>query len=145
MKTNLLRQLRWQYAADCEMMQRSLLVAFIILLCSFIGEAQTAQDSACFQVHLIDAQNNEDIPFANIVAYQNGVQVGVGTTDMDGNCHIGYLAAGKYDLKGVYVGYQASELKGVIAETRKVVDVTIKLKNGEGVLLCGGCCCCHCF
>jgi hypothetical protein len=36
---------------------------------------------------------------------------------------------GKYDVKGIYVGYQASEIKGIVVGEGKTVDVTIARKN----------------
>ncbi len=100
------------------------------------GSAAIAQNnSGSIRVTLKDKGNNEAIPFANVVAYQNGVQVGVGTTNMDGVADIKPLAPGKYDVKGVYVGYQASETKGVVVGEGKTAYVNIALSNGEGVNL----------
>ncbi len=87
------------------------------------------------KVLLKDKTNGETIPFANVVAYQGGVQVGVATTDMDGYAMIKPLAPGKYDVKGVYVGYQAQEVKGIVVGESKTAYVTIELSNGEGVRL----------
>ena len=100
------------------------------------GVAVKAQNnSGSIRVTLKDKGNNEAIPFANVVAYQNGVQVGVGTTNMDGVADIKPLSPGKYDVKGVYVGYQASETKGVVVGEGKTAYVNISLSNGEGVNL----------
>src|SRR6202008_3013514 len=45
------------------------------------------------------------------------------------------LAPGKYTVKGVYVGYQAQEVKDVIVGEGKTAYVTVQLSNGEGVKL----------
>ena len=92
-------------------------------------------NGGAIKVLLKDKTNGESIPFANVVAYQGGVQVGVGTTDMDGYAMIKPLSPGKYDVKGVYVGYQAQEIKGVVVGEAKTAYVTIELSNGEGVRL----------
>ncbi len=92
-------------------------------------------NTGAIKVLLKDKTNGESIPFANVVAYQGGVQVGVGTTDMDGYATIKPLSPGKYDVKGVYVGYQAMEMKGVVVGEAKTAYVTIELSNGEGVRL----------
>lgn len=92
-------------------------------------------NGGAIKVLLKDKTNGESIPFANVVAYQGGVQVGVGTTDMDGYAMIKPLSPGKYDVKGVYVGYQAQEIKGVVVGEAKTAYITIELSNGEGVRL----------
>ncbi len=105
----------------------------ILLLTGLSINAQSG--GGAIKVLLKDKGNGETIPFANVVAYQNGVQVGVGTTDMDGYAMIKPLAPGKYDIKGVYVGYQAKEIKGVVVSNDKTTYQTIDLENGEGVKL----------
>jgi len=114
-------------------MKRIYLLVIGLVICGFTAFAQNNNGS--IKVLLKDKGNNEPIPFANVVAYQNGVQVGVGTTNMDGECVIKPLAPGKYDVKGVYVGYQASETKGVVVGEGKTAYVTIGLSNGDGVNL----------
>src|SRR4051812_22185158 len=115
------------------MLKRIYLLVIGLVICGFTAFAQNNNGS--IKVLLKDKGNNEPIPFANVVAYQNGVQVGVGTTNMDGECVIKPLAPGKYDVKGVYVGYQASETKGVVVGEGKTAYVTIGLSNGDGVNL----------
>ena len=92
-------------------------------------------NGGAIKVLLKDKTNGESIPFANVVAYQGGVQVGVATTDMDGYATIKPLSPGKYDVKGVYVGYQTAQQNGVVVGEAKTAYVTIELSNGEGVRL----------
>lgn len=111
-------------------------IYFSIVTLLLAGASVIAQNTGgAIKVLLKDKTNGETIPFANVVAYQNGVQVGVGTTDMDGYAMIKPLAPGKYDVKGVYVGYQAAEIKGVVVGEAKTAYITIELSNGEGVRL----------
>lgn len=115
-------------------MFKKIYLSFIgLVICGLTAVAQN--NTGAIKVVLKDKGNNETIPFANVVAYQNGVQVGVGTTNMDGECVIKPLPPGKYDVKGVYVGYQASETKGVVVGEGKTAYVTISLSTGEGVNL----------
>ncbi|MES2566039.1 MAG: TonB-dependent receptor [Bacteroidota bacterium] len=109
---------------------------FSIVTLLVAGTSLIAQNNGgAIKVLLKDKTNGETIPFANVVAYQGGVQVGVGTTDMDGYAMIKPLAPGKYDVKGVYVGYQAAQQNGIIVGESKTAYVTIELSNGEGVRL----------
>lgn len=111
-------------------------IYFSIVTLLLAGSFAVAQNtSGGIKVLLKDKANGEAIPFANVVAYQNGVQVGVATTDMDGYATIKPLAPGKYDVKGVYVGYQPQEMKGVNVSESKTTYITIPLENGEGVKL----------
>ena len=82
------------------MFRKIYLLAVGLLVCSFNSFAQN--NSGGIKVTLKDKSNNEAIPFANVVAYQNGVQVGVATTNMDGEAIIKPLAPGKYDVKAAY-------------------------------------------
>ncbi len=107
-----------------------------VVLVVFTGLAALAQTgNGAIKITLTDKGTKEAIPFANVVAYKDGVQVGVATTDMDGVATIKPLEPGKYTVKGVYVGYQPSEVTGVIVGDGKTAYVPIGLSNGEGVRL----------
>ncbi|MFL5751964.1 MAG: TonB-dependent receptor plug domain-containing protein, partial [Bacteroidia bacterium] len=69
------------------------------------------------------------------IVTSGGVQVGVGTTDLDGVVMIKPLAPGKYNVKAVYVGYAPKEIQGVNVRADKVEYVPIGMSNDEGVKL----------
>src|SRR3954471_23779280 len=101
-------------------------IYFALLTALFIGLSAVAQnDNGGIKITLKDKVNNEAIPFANVVAYKDGVQVGVATTNMDGEAFIKPLSPGKYTVKGVYVGYQAKEFTGVVVEEGKPAYVPL--------------------
>lgn len=107
---------------------------FSIVAFLFMGVFAFAQNTnGAIKVLLKDKTTGEAIPFANVVAYQNGQQVGVGTTDMDGYAMIKPLTPGKYDVKGVYVGYKPKESKGVIVKESSNTALTLELDNDGGV------------
>ena len=109
-----------------------LAVVWIVLMSqSFFAQ----NDNGAIKVTLQDKATKEAIPFANVVAYKDGVQVGVATTNMDGEAFIKPLSPGKYTVKGVYVGYQASEVRDVVVGEGKTAYVTVSLANGDGVKL----------
>lgn len=111
-------------------------IYLLAVLMVFMGLSAVAQnDNGAIKVLLQDKTTKEAIPFANVVAYKDGVQVGVATTNMDGEAFIKPLAPGKYTVKGVYVGYQALEIKDVVVGEGKTAYVTLGLSNGEGVKL----------
>jgi hypothetical protein len=114
-------------------MKKIYLAVVLFVLVGFSGVAQN--DNGAIKITLQDRTTKEAIPFANVVAYKDGVQVGVATTNMDGEAFIKPLSAGKYSVKGVYVGYQAQEIKDIIVGEGKTAYVTLGLTNGEGVKL----------
>ncbi|MDI1356548.1 MAG: TonB-dependent receptor [bacterium] len=114
-------------------MKKIYLAIVWVVFMSFSGLAQS--DNGAIKVVLQDKATKEAIPFANVVAYRDGVQVGVATTNMDGEAFIKPLSPGKYTVKGVYVGYQTVEVKDVQVGEGKTAYVTLALSNGEGVRL----------
>ncbi len=107
---------------------------FSIVAFLFMGAVSFAQNTnGAIKVLLKDKTTGEAIPFANVVAYQNGQQVGVATTDMDGYAMIKPLSPGKYDVKGVYVGYKPKETKGVLVRESSTTALDLQLDNDGGV------------
>ncbi|MBO5963432.1 MAG: TonB-dependent receptor, partial [Bacteroidales bacterium] len=62
---------------------------------------------------ITDASTKEPLPFVNVIAEQNGQQMGGATTDIDGNYQIKPLAPGDYDIKASYMGYKTVLKTGV--------------------------------
>lgn len=114
-------------------MKKIYLSFVLVFLVGFSALAQT--DNGAIKILLQDNATKEAIPFANVVAYKDGVQVGVATTNMDGEAYIKPLSPGKYTVKGVYIGYQAKEIKDIIVGEGKTAYVTLGLASGEGVAL----------
>ena len=107
-----------------------------VVMFVFMGLSALAQnDNGAIKITMIDKATKEAIPFANVVAFKDGVQIGVATTNMDGEAFIKPLAPGKYTVKGVYVGYQATEIKDVVVGEGKTAYIEIALSNGDGVKL----------
>jgi len=114
-------------------MNKIYLAAFFIIFISLTSFSQN--DNGAIKVKLEDRATKEAIPFANVVAFKDGVQVGVGTTNMDGEAVIKPLSPGKYTVKGVYVGYQTQQINDVLVGEGKTINITLGLSNGDGVAL----------
>ncbi len=108
-------------------MKKIYLAVVLFVLTSLSALAQN--DGGAIKVILQDKATKEPIPFANVVAYKDGVQVGVATTNMDGEAYIKPLAPGKYNVKGVFVGFQPTEIKDVVVGEGKTAYVTLPLSN----------------
>ena len=114
-------------------MKKIYLAVVLVVFASLSALAQN--DNGAIKITLKDKNTGEAIPFANVVAYKDGVQVGVSTTNMDGEAFVKPLSPGKYTVKGIYLGYQAAEIKDVVVGEGKTSYVTINLASGEGVNL----------
>lgn len=144
MKTLLFIGQNPRHAASLQLIYRSLLILLLALCSSFTTKANVDPDSGSVKVLLCDSDTKEFIPFANVVVYQNGVQVAVATTNMDGECILKNLAPGFYDIKGVYVGYDPREIKKVQVTAGKTTYQSIKLQ-ARALTCCYEvtyCCCC---
>jgi hypothetical protein len=84
-------------------MLRKLLSVLAVIIAS--AGLSFAQNESAIKVKLSDKANKETIPFANVVVEMGGIQVGVGTTNIDGEVTIKPLNPGKYNVKATYVGY----------------------------------------
>ncbi len=115
------------------MMRKIYFTLALMITAAFAAYSQ--DQNGAIKVTLVDKSTKETIPFANVVAYQGGVQVAVATTNMDGECVIKPLRPGKYSVKGVYVGYQAAEIKDILVGEGKTAYVTLPLSNDGGVKL----------
>ncbi len=101
----------------------------IFLFFSLSLSAQTITTGA-IRVTLQDSTTKEKIPFANVVLYSpQGKQLGVSTTDMDGEANFKDLVPGRYNLKGLYIGYHLSEMKNVLVSSGKTTYVILPLSN----------------
>src|ERR1041384_335965 len=108
--------------------------ALVMIVCAVLPSLGQ-NDNGAIKITLQDKTTKESIPFANVVAYKDGVQVGVSTTNVDGEAIIKPLPPGKYTVKGVYIGYQAAEIKDVIVGEGKTAYINIPISSGEGVNL----------
>ncbi|MCB9191184.1 MAG: DUF4139 domain-containing protein [Flavobacteriales bacterium] len=79
---------------------------------------------------VVDASNNEAIPFANVVLMNQGQQVTGSSTDFDGMYHLKSVNAGRYSLKASCVGYTAQDLKNVIVNGDKMTTADFRMKPG---------------
>jgi len=75
-----------------------------------------------------DAATGEPIPFANISVEENGRIVTGGMTDFDGKYSIKPIPAGKYTVKGSYVGYASLQFNNVQIPAGKITFQDFALK-----------------
>jgi hypothetical protein len=110
-------------------MLRKLLSTLSVVIAS--AGLMLAQNESAIKVKLTDKANKETIPFANVVVEMGGIQVGVGTTNIDGEVMIKPLNPGKYNVKATYVGYQAVKIDNINVPVGKTVYLNMEMMAGQ--------------
>lgn len=94
--------------------------------------------NAQINARLVDASNNQAVPFATAVVInrQTKATVRAGQTDADGKLSIVNLPAGVYTFKISYVGYQTMVRDSVSLLANQVVNLgTIRMRAAKGTEL----------
>ena len=112
-------------------MLRKLLSVLTVIIAS--ASLAFAQNESSIKVKLTDKANKETIPFANVVVELGGIQVGVGTTNIDGEAIIKPLNPGKYNVKATYIGYKTVEMANVSVAVGKTVYLNLEMSNDGGI------------
>ena len=82
-----------------------------------------AQSGGSIKGKMLDKDNGEPLPFANIILMKGGSQAAGTTTDFDGKFTFSALTPGKYDIQAVYVGYQKVSVSNVVVSGGKITFV----------------------
>ena len=83
---------------------------------------------------IIDPKTKEPVPFANVVAKQDGKQIKGTQTDMDGKFTLRPLPVGQYDIQVSYVGYNTYTREGFTVKASGVSPITIELTSSSTTL-----------
>lgn len=110
-------------------MLRKLFTSLSIIACT-TGALQ-AQNESAIKVTLTDKASKETIPFANVVVEMGGIQVGLGTTNIDGEVMIKPLNPGKYNVKATYIGYQTVQMENISISVGKTVYLKMEMTAGQ--------------
>ncbi len=109
------------------------MIRFLLLsLFSLVAVATAAQTSLTGKV--TNAENDEPIPFSNVVLYKNGVFVTGSETDIDGNYNFTSIDPGTYDLEVSFLGFQTQRLTGIKVLAGKANRADVELTEGGVVL-----------
>jgi len=104
-------------------MRYSIIIIAAILIAQ-MGAAQSIQGT------ILDKETGEQLPFANVILYEDSVQIAVVTTSLEGEYSFEDIAPGTYEVEAVYVGYPRKRISEV-----KVVKGTIKASFKEEFLM----------
>jgi len=105
---------------------KRILTAILIIIVTSVS-AQNAQ----IKGKIIDAYNNDPIPFANIIV--KGTTIGT-ASDFDGNFIITGLTSGYINLSASFIGYQTKTSSDVLVSKNNIPFIEIKLEPSQNQL-----------
>lgn len=115
--------------------RKSTLLILILCIASVKIYAQNGKISG----NIIDAENNESIPYAStqLIDKKTKKVVKFVQTDLEGNFNITNINNGEYTFKASYIGYQTMVRESVIISNslKNIALGTIKMKTGKGNIL----------
>jgi outer membrane receptor protein involved in Fe transport len=112
------------------MFQKLLMTVAVVLASTMLVFSQAGS----LKGKVTNKENNEPIPFANIVVESGGHMVTGGTTDFAGEYHIRPINPGTYDLTISYVGFEPQKIKGIVIKSGQVVFFNLQMKPTQTVM-----------
>ncbi len=79
-----------------------------------------------FSGQVLDQETNEALIGANVIFYQQNKIVSATCTDSDGHYKL-KLQPGKYNVEITYIGYQSSDIRGVLVESDLPKQLNVNL------------------
>lgn len=110
-------------------MLRKLLLALAIAMgCVLSLSAQVGQGT--IKGKILDDENGEPVPFANVTLMNGADQIIGTTTDFDGQYTLKPIPPGSYDLQISYVGYQTKRIANITVSSDKITKQDVKMSQG---------------
>jgi len=117
----------------------AVLLTLAILTNALTGNAQTTTDEGKITAKVVDASNNQTVPFASAIVIDRKTKAIIkgAQTDVDGNLVMTGLPKGVFSFKVSYVGYQTMVRDSIsITDTKKEINFgTINMKPSKGTAL----------
>lgn len=123
-------------------MNKKVFLCLVVALCSCIvnvfAQQGAAQVKGAVSGRLIDAANNQPLPFATVALIKKSDNMPAKSiqTDMDGRFKLDNVADGLYLFRATYVGYTSFSKDSLLigAKKRVYVFANIKLRETKGLL-----------
>ncbi|PCJ24414.1 MAG: hypothetical protein COA97_09860 [Flavobacteriales bacterium] len=110
------------------MLKKLAVLVFVLFTVSF---AVAQQSGGTIKGKMLDKDNGEPLPFANVVLMKGGSQVAGTMTDFDGKFTFTALTPGKYDVQATYVGYQPIKIADVVVTGGRITFIPdIRVSSG---------------
>ena len=109
-------------------MKKFVQIFFVSLFCFGFSTSGFSTDKLIkLNVNVIDSDNSEPLPFAKLILFRYGVQVGVSTTDFDGVATIPMLTPSVYQIRVFYLDYTTVDTSLFLIDPFE--SITIKMKS----------------
>ena len=110
------------------MFRKVLMTIGLLLMANFVFAQGTIKGT------ITDPKTKEPVPFANVVAKQDGKQIKGTQTDMDGNFTLKPLPVGQYDIQASCVGYNTYTREGFTVKASGISPLNIELTTASKTL-----------
>jgi len=90
--------------------------------------------SSALQGVVLEATDDEPLPFVNIIISRDGKIITGGASDFDGHFNIKPIKPGYYDIKASFIGYEEVLYKSVYFADNKIITKDFKLKESSNTL-----------
>jgi outer membrane receptor protein involved in Fe transport len=120
-------------------LRNAVLLTLAICINAITGNAQTTTGEGKITAKVVDASNNQTVPFASAIVIDRKTKAVIkgAQTDVDGNLIITGLPKGVFSFKVSYLGYQTMVRDSIsISDTNKEIKFgTINMKPSKGTAL----------
>lgn len=104
---------------------------FLALLVVFMSQINFAQPRmGAIKGLVVEKQNGEPVPFANVILMQGSEQKLVTTTDFDGVYILKPIPFGVYDIRFEYVGFTPHKISQIVVDSLKLVVIDVEISKG---------------
>jgi outer membrane receptor protein involved in Fe transport len=119
--------------------RNAVLLTLAICINAMTGDAQTTTGEGRITAKVVDASNNQTVPFASAIVIDRKTKAVIkgAQTDVDGNLVLTGLPKGVFSFKVSYLGYQTMVRDSIsISDTNKEIKFgTINMKPSKGTAL----------
>lgn len=102
----------------------------LVLGIFIVGSIAAQDNSGTLKGTVKDKTTGEALPFATVTVLNGSTQVAAATTDFDGKYTIKPLAAGTYDVRCTFVGYNTKQVSGVVVSGGKIGFQNFGMESG---------------
>jgi len=111
------------------------------LIISLLFSISTFSQSASIYGKITDKESGEELIYANIVLFQNGVFAIGGSTDFEGNYSLP-VDPGIYEMRISYTGYVDKKITDILVGTAQKVKLDVIMENPLNLEHAYTPCCC---
>lgn len=102
----------------------------LVFLFSAVAFCSKGQNASLYGT-ISDQEDNELIPFANVVLHNDSGEVGLTTSDFNGQYKFTALDSGKFWVSYQFVGYRKKVINNITIAANEQVEVNVQMEMRE--------------